>query len=244
MKKILGRLTLAAGLTLGMSHAAYAQWAVIDMANLGQNMITAMKAAKTEIYQDSNIAYQYQMMANQLLQAANLDPAAMKAQYDQITGDITRYKQLAGTLTDMYGDLQEGSQWINHVQTLISRSGKTNEQWFADMATLYNQRDKEATRLFQTGNDVMVHAQTLARRRQDLQSQMSLTPTAQATAEMTTHYLDIVSSQMSDLLQLTAGKQQQDAQKQSIANQDDRNRSAAAKSFQDQQDAERASYGY
>jgi hypothetical protein len=49
---------------------------------------------------------------------------------------------------------------------------------------------------------------------------------------------------MSDLIQLTAGKQQQDVQKQSVANQDDRNRSAAAQSFQDKQDAERASYGF
>jgi type IV secretion system protein TrbJ len=243
MNKILGRLTVSASLMLAMSHAAYAQFAVIDAANLGQNIITAAKAVKTEIYQDSNIAYQYQMMANQLLQATNLDPAAMKAQYDQITGDISKYTQLKSTLTDMYGDLSQGSQWINHVQTLISRSGKSNEQWFSDMATLYNQRDSEATRLFQTGNDVMTHAQTLAKRRQDLQSQMALTPTQQATAEMTTHYLDIVSSQMSDLIQLTAGKQQHDAQNQSVANQDDKDRAAAAQSFQDKQTAERASYG-
>ncbi|MGF6812776.1 conjugal transfer/entry exclusion protein [Paraburkholderia sp. Clong3] len=243
MKQILGRLTLAAGLMLGMSHAAQAVLPVIDASNLAQNIITAAKAVKTEIYQDSNIVYQYQMMANQLLQATNLDPAAMKAQYDQITGDISKYSQLASTLSDMYGDLNQGSQWINHVQTLISRSGKSSSQWFADMATLYNQRDSEATRLFQTGNDVMVHAQTLARRREELQSQMSLTPTAQATAEMTTHYLDIVSSQMSDLLQMTAGKQQQDAQRQSVANQDDKERAAAAQSFQDKQTAERASYG-
>jgi hypothetical protein len=34
--------------------------------------------------------YQYQMMANQLLQATKLDPSAMKAQFDQISGDISR----------------------------------------------------------------------------------------------------------------------------------------------------------
>lgn len=231
-------------MTFGASHAAFAQWVVIDPSNLAQNIITAAKAVKTEIYQDSNIVYQYQMMANQLLQAKNLDPTAMKAQYDQITGDIDKYKQLAGTLNDMYGDLQDGGEWITHVQTLISRSGKSNAQWFSDMATLYNQKDKQATALFQMGNNVMQHAQTLAKRRQDLQSQMSLTPTAQATAEMTTHYLDIVSSQMGDLLQMTAGKQQRDAQQQSVANQQDQAKSAAAKSFVDQQEAERASYGF
>ncbi|WP_350357308.1 DUF4141 domain-containing protein [Paraburkholderia fungorum] len=243
MKTNLARLALMAGMTFCVSRAAYAQWVVIDPSNLIQNTITALKAVKTEVYQDSNIAYQYQMMANQLLQATNLDPAAMKAQYDQIAGDIDSYKKLASTATDLYGDLQDGNQWLSHVQTLISRSGKSNAQWFADMATLYNQRDKQATQLMQTGNNVMQHIQTLSKRRQDLQSQMSLTPTAQATAELTTHYLDIVSSQMSDLLQMTAGKAQKDAQQQTANNADEKQRAANAKDFLDQQDAERAAYG-
>jgi len=154
------------------------------------------------------------------------------------------YKQLASTASDLYGDLQNGNQWLSHVQTLISRSGKSNAQWFADMGTLYNQRDNQATQLMQTGNNVVQHIQTLSKRRQELQSQMSLTPTAQATAELTTHYLDIVSSQMSDLLQMTANKTQKDAQQQTADNAEDKARSANAKSFLDQQAAERAAYGY
>ncbi|RKT10588.1 P-type conjugative transfer protein TrbJ [Paraburkholderia sp. RAU2J] len=243
MKKILARLALTAGVTFFASQAAHAQLTVIDPTNLIQNTITALKAVKTEVYQDSNIAYQYQMMANQLLQATNLDPTAMKAQYDQITGDITKYKQLADNAASLYGDLQNGNQWLSHVQTMITRSGKSNAQWFADMGTLYNQRDSQATQLMQTGNNVLQHVQALAQRRQDLQSQMSLTPTAQATAELTTHYLDIVSSQMSDLLQMTAGKAQKDAQQQSVDNAEDKSRSANAKAFLDQQAAERAAYG-
>jgi len=243
MKTILARLVLTVSMTFFASQAAHAQLTVIDPTNLIQNTITALKSIKTEVYQDSNIAYQYQMMANQLLQATNLDPTAMKAQYDQITGDIAKYKQLADNAASLYGDLQDGNQWLSHVQTMISRSGKSNAQWFADMGTLYNQRDKQATQLMQTGNNVLQHVQDLAKRRQDLQSQMSLTPTAQATAELTTHYLDIVSSQMSDLLQMTAGKAQKDAQQQTADNEEDKTRSANAKAFLDQQAAERAAYG-
>lgn len=243
MKRILARLAVTLGTNFFASQAAHAQLAVIDPTNLVQNTITALKAIKTEVYQDSNIAYQYQMMANQLLQATNLDPTAMMAQYDQITGDISKYKALADNATSLYGDLQNGNQWLSHVQTIISRSGKSNAQWFADMGTLYTQRDSQATQLMQTGNNVLQHVQTLAQRRQDLQSQMMLTPTAQATAEMTTHYLDIVSSQMSDLLQMTAGKAQKDAQQQSADNAEDKARSANAKTFLDQQAAERAAYG-
>jgi P-type conjugative transfer protein TrbJ len=244
MKKTLARLALTAGLTLCVSHAAYATLPVIDPANLIQTTITALQTLKTEVYQDSNIAYQYQMLANQLLQATNLDPAAMKAQYDQITGDISKYKQLADNATSLYGDLQNGNQWLSHVQTMVSRSGKSNAQWFADMGTLYSQRDNQATQLMQTGNNVVQHIQALTKRRQELQSQMSLTPTAQATAELTTHYLDVVSSQMSDMLQMMANKTQKDAQQQSADNAEDKSRSANAKAFLDQQAAERAAYGY
>jgi hypothetical protein len=127
---------------------------------------------------------------------------------------------------------------------MISRSGKSNSQWFQDMGTLYAQRDNQATQLMQTGNNVVQHIQALTKRRQDLQSQMSLTPTAQATAELTTHYLDVVSSQMSDMLQMMANKTQKDAQQQSADNADDKARSANAKAFLDQQAAERAAYGY
>jgi len=244
MKTTLARLALTAGMTLCVSHAAYATLPVIDPANLIQTTITALQTVKTEVYQDSNIAYQYQMMANQLLQAKNLDPTAMKAQYDEITGDISKYKQLADNATSLYGDLQNGNQWLSHVQTLVSRSGKSNAQWFADMGTLYSQRDNQATQLMQTGNNVVQHIQALTKRRQDLQSQMSLTPTAQATAELTTHYLDVVSSQMSDMLQMMANKTEKDAQQQSAENADDKARSANAKAFLDQQAAERAAYGF
>ncbi|BFG80887.1 hypothetical protein PTKU46_89210 [Paraburkholderia terrae] len=243
MKKALARLALTAGATLCVSHTAYAQWVVVDPTNLVQNTITALKAVKTEVYQDSNIAYQYKMMANQLLQAVGVDPVAMKAQYDQIKSDSQVYTDMISTAGDLYGDLKDGAAWASHVQTLISRSGKSNTQWFADMATLYNQRDNQATQLLQTGNNVMQHIQVHAKRRQELQDQVQLSPTAQATAEVTTHYLDIVSSQMSDLLQMTAGKAQKDAQKESTDNAEDKARSANAKAFLDQQAAERAAYG-
>jgi type IV secretion system protein TrbJ len=240
MKNPVLRAAAATALFLGMSSAAHAQWVVFDPTNFAQNVITAAKAVKGEIYQDTNIVYQYQMMANQLLQAVNLNPAAMKAQYDQITGDITQVKKYVATLSDMYGDLQDGAQYIGHVQNLISTSGKSPTQWLSDMNQLYKQGDATATKLFQLGNTVATHVQTVAQRRADLQSQLSLTPTQEATAQLTTHYLDLVSSQFSDLLNLTAAKTQGDAQQQAEDNQAAKDRASAAASFTAQQDAERA----
>lgn len=112
------------------------------------------------------------------------------------------------------------------------------------MNTLYQQNDKVAKNLFNMGTSIMAHTDDLAKRRQDLQSQLSLSPTAQATAELTTHYLDIVTSQNADLLQLNAAKAQHDAQEQSQALQDRKERAAAGQKFIQQQDAERAAYGF
>ncbi|WP_434667818.1 DUF4141 domain-containing protein [Paraburkholderia sp. A3BS-1L] len=242
MKKTVFRAALTAVTLLCMSPAARAQWIVFDPTNFGQNIITAAKAVQGEIYQNTNIVYQYQMMANQLLQATGLNPVAMKAQYDQIQSDIKTATQYTGTLTNLYGSLQQGGQYISRVQNLIATSGKSPTQWLSDMNSLYKQGDAIATNLFQTGNTVNQHIQTLAQRRADLQSQLSLSPTQQATASLTTHYLDIVSSQNNDLLQMMSAKTQSDAQTQAITNESAKNRLTAAQAYTSQQDSERAKF--
>jgi type IV secretion system protein TrbJ len=242
MKKTLFRAVVATATLLCVSTAARAQLTVFDPTNFVQNFITAAKAVQGEIYQNTNIAYQYQMTANQLLQATNLNPTAMKAQFDQITGDISKISSLTSTLAQLYGSLQQGSSYITHVQNLISTSGKSPTQWLSDMNALYKQGDATATNLFQMGNNVLQHTETLAQRRSDLQSQLSLTPTQQATAQLTTHYLDIVSSQNSDMLQMMAAKTQNDAQQQASTNAAAKDRLSAAQSYTAQQAIERSTF--
>ena len=240
MKKLIAVVLCVAVGVLGLVQPASAQLTVFDPANFGQNIITAAKAVRGEIYQNTNIVYQYQMMANQLLQATNLNPTAMKAQYDQITGDIAKVSAYNSNLQSLYGSLTQGSSYITHVRNLISTSGKSPTQWLSDMNALYKQGDATATSLFQMGNDVNQHVQTLATRRAELQSQLSMTPTQEATASLTTHYLDIVTSQNSDLLQMMAAKTQNDAQQSAMDTAMAKDRAAAAQSFQAKQDAERA----
>jgi conjugal transfer/entry exclusion protein len=239
--KCLRIATLVAMATLA-TQSTYAWDVVFDPSNYAQNVVTAAKAVKGEIYQDTNIIYQYQMEANQLLQSTGLDPTAMKAQYTEITGDISQLNQYRDTLTQLYGSLQQGSTWLGQAQTLISSSGKSPTQWYSDMNALYQQGNSVATNLFQTGNNVFSHSQQLAQRRADLQSQLALTPTAQATATLTTHYLDIVSSQNADLIQMTAARQQADAQDRSLANTQQQAKMQAMQSFTTQQEVERAQF--
>ncbi|KWK06050.1 type VI secretion protein [Burkholderia ubonensis] len=242
--KLTPTLRVAAfAVSMFVAQHASAQLTVFDPTNFAQNVITAAKAVKGEIYQNTNILYQYQMMANQLLQAQKLNPAAWKAAYDQITGDINKVKGLVGTLEGLYGDLKKGGEWVTQVQGLISRSGKSNAQWFSDMNTLIQQNDKLARNLFQMGSNVMQHTKEMAQRRQELQSQLSLSPTQQATAEITTHYLDIVTSQNADILQLNAAKAQKEAQKDAQQAEEDKEKSVDAERFISKQQAERAAYG-
>lgn len=226
-------------LTLGLVQASHAQLTVIDPANLLKNTITAAEQVKSEVYQNTNIVYQYQMMLNQLKQATNLNPAAMMSQFNTITADINSYSKYADTLKSLYGGLQDNAQYLTKVQSLVSQSGKTSDQWFNDQSTLVQNNDKTAKALFQQGADVQAHIQTLATRRQDIQNQLSLAPTQQATAELTTHMLDIVASQNADMLQMMASKQQKDATVMQTQAANDAAQTAAQKALSDKQDEER-----
>jgi P-type conjugative transfer protein TrbJ len=242
MKKMIRCIAATGVLTLGFVQHANANMPVFDASNFIQNTMTAAAAVKGEVYQDSNLVYQYQMMLNQLKQATNLDPSAMLAQFKSITSDISSLSKYTDALKDLYGGLQSNAEYASKVQALITQSGKTPEQWFTDQNTLLQNNDKTAKQLFQQGNDVISHVSTLAKRRQEIQDQLNMSPTMEATAQLTTHMLDIVASQNGDLLQMMASKQQTDAVAQSVKTADDKTNNAARTALQSQMDRERAAY--
>ncbi len=86
------------------------------------------------------------------------------------------------------------------------------------------------------------HVSVLAKRRQEIQDQLNMSPTMEATAQLTTHMLDIVASQNGDLLQMMASKQQTDAVAQSVKTADDKTNNVARTALQSQMDRERAAY--
>lgn len=241
-RKFFKSLVAATVMTLGLVQQGHAQLAVIDPTNLIQNTLSAIGAVKGEVYQDTNIAYQYQMMLNQLKQAVNLNPSAMLAQATTITNDITSLNKYTDSLKALYGGLQDNAQYATKVQSLITQSGKTTTQWFNDQSTLIANNDTTAKQLFQQGNDVISHVSVLAKRRQEIQDQLNMSPTAEATAQLTTHMLDIVASQNGDLLQMMASKQQSDAVTQAAKTADDAANNTAKTALQAQLDQQRAAY--
>jgi hypothetical protein len=229
-------------MTFGFVQQSDATLPVFDPTNFIQNTLTAIGAVKGEVYQDTNLMYQYQMMLNQLKQATNLNPAAMAAQANSITNDISTLGKYTDTLKSLYGGLQSNAEYATKVQSLIAQSGKTPSQWFADQNTLINNNDKTAKQLFQMGNDVISHVSTLSKRRQEIQDQLNMSPTAEATAQLTTHLLDVVASQNNDMLQMMASKQQSDAVAQSAKAADDQASNSANTALQTRLDQERAKY--
>jgi hypothetical protein len=241
-RKLFRTVAAAAVMTFGVAQQSHAQLAVIDPTNLIQNTLSAIGAVKGEVYQDTNIAYQYQMMLNQLKQATNLNPAAMLAQANTITDDLSTLTKYTDTMKSLYGGLQSNAEYATKVQALITQSGKSTTQWFNDQATLISNNDQTAKQLFQQGNDVISHVSVLAKRRQEIQDQLNMSPTAEATAQLTTHMLDIVASQNGDMLKMMATKQQADSVVQAQKTADDQSSNTAKAALQAQLDQQRAAY--
>ncbi|MCY1200684.1 hypothetical protein D9M68_204840 [compost metagenome] len=201
------------------ASSAHAALPVTDWVGLIQTTMTAMQSLKTEVYENTNIAYQYKMMANQLLQSTGLDAAALTEQLDAIKEDIGKYEVYGTTLKDLYGTVSDNADYLKKIQSMVVASGKTKEQWFEDQRQLLSNGDKTAKNLFSLGEQIFKNTQSVAQRRQKIQAQVKLSPTAQAAAQTTNQMLDVLASQNSDLLQLMSVRAQADADKdqQSVA---------------------------
>lgn len=211
MKRWIARAAMVA--SLAVSTNVHAALPVIDGVNLVQTTRTALQALKTEIYENTNIAYQYRMMANQLLQATGMDPAHLTEQLDAIKDEIGKFDLYGVTLNDLYGAVSDNADYLSKVRSMVKASGKPSGQWLEDQRTLLANGDKTAKNLFDLGTSVVKNVQTQAKRRQKIQKEMKLTGTAQAAAEATNEMLDVLANQNSDLLQMMSAKVQSDADK-------------------------------
>jgi conjugal transfer/entry exclusion protein len=217
VKKWIANIAIATSV-FGAS-SAHAALPVTDWVGLIQTTMTAMQSLKTEVYENTNIAYQYKMMANQLLQSTGLDAAALSEQLDAIKDDIGKYEVYGTSLKDLYGTVSDNADYLKKIQSMVVASGKTKEQWFQDQRQLLSNGDKTAKNLFSLGEQIFKNTQSVAQRRQKIQAQVKLSPTAQAAAQTTNQMLDVLASQNSDLLQLMSVRAQADADKdqQSVA---------------------------
>lgn len=236
MKKWIANIAVAA--SVSVASTAHAALPVTDWVGLVQTTISALQSIKSEVYENTNIVYQYQMMANQLLQATGLDPEAIMEQFNSIKDEIGKYEVYGTTLKDLYGTVQDNADYLKKIQGMVVSSGKTKEQWFEDQRTLLTNGDKTAKALFSLGEQIFSNTQSIAKRRQKIQSQIKLSPTAQAAAQTTNQMLDVLASQNSDLLQLMSVKAQSDAAKAQQENSDASEKAEALRAIKKSQDDE------
>ncbi|WP_354676620.1 conjugal transfer protein TrbJ [Cupriavidus plantarum] len=211
MKRFMARLAIVA--SAFVASTAHAALPVTDWVGLVQTTISALQSIKSEVYENTNIVYQYKMMANQLLQATGLDAADIAEQLNSITDDIGKYEVYGSSLKDLYGTVSDNADYLKKIQGMVVSSGKSKEQWFADQRSLLTNGDKTAKALFSLGEQIFKNTQSVAKRRQKIQSQLKLSPTAQAASQTTNQMLDVLASQNSDLLQLMSVRAQSDADK-------------------------------
>lgn len=230
MKKWL--TSAACAVSLAASSLAHASGLpVIDVANLIQTTLSALQSLKTEIYENTNIAYQYKMMANQLLQSTGMDAGHLTEQLGAISDDIRQYEDYGSSLKDLYGSVSDNADYLSKIQSMVTASGKSTDEWFADQRKLLEKGDRTARVLFDLGGNVAKNVQNQAKRREKVQKAMKLTGTAQAAAEATNEMLDILATQNSDVLQLMSAKAQADAARDKQANADDAVKTEAMRSL-------------
>jgi hypothetical protein len=130
VKKWIANIAVAASV-FGAS-SAHAALPVTDWVGLVQTTISALQSIKSEVYENTNIVYQYQMMANQLLQATGLDVSDITEQFNSIKDDIGKYEVYGN---HAQGPLRHGVRQLRlpeEDQSMVVASGKTKEQWFED----------------------------------------------------------------------------------------------------------------
>ncbi|WP_059414585.1 hypothetical protein [Cupriavidus basilensis] len=235
MQKLIAKATLAASIAASTGANATGL-PVIDVANLAQTTVSALQSVKTEVYENTNIIYQYKMMANQLLQATGLDADALTEQTSSISDNINDLQTYGAALKDLYGGVSDSADYLHRVQSMVSSSGKTSSQWFQDQASLLASGDKTAKNLFNLGSKVFSNTEALAKRRKQIQEKTNLTPTAQATAQTTNQMLDVLASQNSDVLRLMSTRAQADAAKEQQANAEATEKTEAMKGIVAEQD--------
>ncbi|GJG97765.1 conjugal transfer protein TrbJ [Cupriavidus pauculus] len=229
-RTLLCLISAATWCTASYTPNAHAALAVTDWVSLVQTTTTALQSLKAEVYENTNIVYQYKMMADQLLQSTGLDVEAITEQLNAVRDEVRQYEAYGESLRDLYGAVSDSSDYLNRVQSMAVAMGKDTQQWFADQRSLLQNGDKSAKNIFRLATQIQSNTEALSQRRQKIQSQLKLTPTALSAAQTTNQMLEVLASQNADMLQLMSAKARSDSDRdgQDVAREAERAKSEEA----------------
>lgn len=197
-------LTLAAvaiAATLGISEPAHAQWLVIDPANLAQTFVTALRSIKAEADRAIQIKTQLDQYREMIRNAKRLENVGtlIKDAVKEQTG-INEY---AKTLNTMYGDVQSVQKMFEqrHGDRVAQyKNGARN--FAAELQSAYKTVDDRKRALEQE----IVLTQRITDNQEKIKSLQREIPsldTAQKSSESINAHLNLVATQINELLVYT-----------------------------------------
>ena len=179
--------------TMVVTLAAHAQWAVIDAANLKQNIVNTMSTYSQEISAASRLLNQYKQLENEYMQLKSLGNGSTSNLLGTVQTALGYQQKYVNSVHGLYGDLDNAKTVVEDLSNKMAASGLTQEQWMA--------REVARNQANQQGNGFMADYQAnvlsqVGKRYQEVQSlQGQITST-----EGTHQSLQLLNSQMNVLL--------------------------------------------
>ncbi len=117
--------------TLIGSPSAHAQWAVIDAANLQQQMMNVVSTVNQETKQAQQLLNQYQQLKNEYNQLKSLPATAVNDLMGTIQNNIANQSNYLGAVRGLYGDVTNAQQITSTLYARMAASGLSQQDWMA-----------------------------------------------------------------------------------------------------------------
>ncbi|MDE3021170.1 MAG: hypothetical protein KGI54_04860 [Pseudomonadota bacterium] len=210
-------LSIYAGLAIaGGGPSAAGSSLVFDPTNYIKNTLTAQTAVQEEQQLVQQYITQLQQLALQKANSIGLSQQQLNVSQTALQNQIVQYSDYNNSLKNLYGSLGGANQYMNNVQSMVSASNLSEQDWYDREQSLASQGNAQATVLFNQGQSVIGQVNDDMAVRAQLQSSLQGSPGLNKTMSTTTQYLDLVSEQNAQALQIMAAREQNDAVKQSI----------------------------
>lgn len=206
----------AFAVTMVMSVAAHAQWAVIDAANLKQNIVNTMSTYTQEISAASRLLNQYKQLENEYLQLKSLSNGTTSNLLGTVQTALGNQQRYLNSVTGMYGDLNNARAVVDGLSNEMAASGLSQEQWMA--------RETARNQANQQGNGFLADYQAnvlnqVGKRYQEVQSlqgQITSTEGTHQSLQLLNSQMNVLLSSMNQLIEQNAVMAQRMAAKDAV----------------------------
>ncbi len=192
MRKVLISLLLAFSLV----RPAAAQWAVIDVTNLQQNVMNTISTFTQEYQQVQQYVTQLQQLQYEYMQLKGIANGDVSPMLGTVTEALNLNRSYQSSLSSLYGDLNSAKGVLDGLFGRMSASGLSDADWMT--------REVERNKALQNGNGFLNDYETgvlnqVGKRYEQVQSMQEKITSTGGTHEA----MQLMNSQMNALLGTT-----------------------------------------